>query len=104
MANAPATCGVAIDVPFHVAYVLVGMDDVMDTPGASRSSCGPLLEKLATASASVVAPTVTPVDTQAGNDTAFVVNSLPEAITVAMPDERSWSIVVLIGWVSQKPV
>src|SRR5437016_14398900 len=36
-AAAPATCGVAIDVPLNAPYLLFGSDDVIDTPGAETS-------------------------------------------------------------------
>src|SRR5262245_2189684 len=57
-AKPPVTCGVAIEVPDLLPKVLVGIEELILTPGAMRSTCGPLLEKLATLSLSSTAPTV----------------------------------------------
>jgi hypothetical protein len=67
-AAAPATCGVAIEVPLivFVAVLLLYQADVMLTPGAMMSTQVPKLEKLAAASLLWVAPTVIASATRAG--------------------------------------
>src|SRR4029079_5215022 len=94
-AHAPVTCGVDIEVPSKFAHVSSGTDESTLTPGAKRSSSVPRLLKLATASESSVAPTVTAVEMQPGAPTAFVNPLLPAAIAVAMSLERRLSIGVL---------
>src|SRR6266545_3364468 len=68
-AAAPATCGVAIDVPLivFVAESLEFQEDVMPTPGAKMSRQVPMLEKEAFASFCWVAPTVIAAGTRAGD-------------------------------------
>src|SRR4051795_13451166 len=60
-ARAPATWGVAIDVPLKLANPPPGTDEVMLEPGAQRSSTLPEFEKLEIWSSLVVEPTVTAV-------------------------------------------
>jgi hypothetical protein len=43
-AQAPATCGAAIDVPFQVSYPPPGTDDVMVDPGAKSDRNGATFE------------------------------------------------------------
>src|SRR5436309_15899315 len=64
-AAAPATCGVAIEVPLSVAYALPRYDDRIDCPGAITSGFtarffmfGPRDEKLEIVSVTSVEPTV----------------------------------------------
>ena len=38
MAQAPATCGAAIEVPWKLAYLRPGTEEVMTDPGASSES------------------------------------------------------------------
>ena len=60
-AATPATCGEAIDVPFHPPWKHVSQlltVDVMLTPGANTSRHVPQLENEARASVELVAPTV----------------------------------------------
>ncbi len=59
-AAAPATCGVAIEVPLMVfsSESLPIQADVMLLPGAKMSTQVPMLEKLDRASVLVVEPTV----------------------------------------------
>jgi hypothetical protein len=93
IANAPATGGAAIDVPSKVAKPAGGTDDVIGEPGASRDRKGATFENAHTASAaapeSPVAPTLTAVDTQAGELIASVNPVFPAATTVATPALRS---------------
>ena len=57
-AAAPATCGVAIEVPLSDPYVLAGSVLKIAVPGAPISTeCAPKFEKLASASVLVVAAT-----------------------------------------------
>ena len=58
MAQAPATCGVAIEVPDSSWYWAPGWHDKMSTPGAARSTVvTPKLEKSASTSFWSVAAT-----------------------------------------------
>src|SRR5688572_25663568 len=57
-AAAPAVCGDAIDVPFHVAVPPFCHADVMLTPGANQSTQVPQLENDARVSVLVLAPIV----------------------------------------------
>ena len=100
-ANAPATCGVAIEVPLSDAKPPPGTAELMLEPGASRSRICALLEKLDTVSDLVVEPTLIAVEMQAGAPMAEVRLSLPDAITVAIPAERRRSIAAFAGWSSQ---
>jgi hypothetical protein len=67
-AAAPATCGVAMDVPLMVlvAVSLVNQAEVMFTPGAKLSRQVPKLEKDARLSLMSVAPTVMAAGVLAG--------------------------------------
>ena len=65
--KAPATCGVAMDVPLQLWKALPGTEvELMAVPGASRLSQLALLEKFATVSVAVVAPTEMAVEIQPG--------------------------------------
>src|SRR5215217_5248572 len=94
-AQAPATCGAAIEVPLFWAKLPPGTDEVMPTPGASRSTIGDILELEAMASLSVVEPTVIALDMHPGAPTASVKPPLPEPTTVAMPATFRLSIIAL---------
>ncbi len=85
IANAPATCGVAIEVPLKLAKSPPGTDELIDVPGANTSMSSETFEKTATKSLSSTAPTLMAVEIQAGQEMALVKPPLPEAITVAMP-------------------
>src|SRR5262245_249978 len=106
-AHAPATCGVAIEVPLKFANPPPGMEELIETPGASRFKNGALLEKKAITSAPVpplpspTAPTLIAEEMQAGELMAFEKPLFPEAITVAIPAERKLSIMPLSGSLSQ---
>src|SRR5690606_36681063 len=67
-AAAPATCGVAIDVPLMVleSVSLPIQADVMSLPGAKMSTQRPMLEKLDRASVLVVEPTLMASSVRAG--------------------------------------
>ena len=65
-ANAPATCGVAIDVPFQLWYPPPGMDDAIPLPGATKSIHDAALLKPDIASGIVVEPTVIAEEMQPG--------------------------------------
>ena len=100
--STPADGGVALFVLHEGAEVRV-----IEAPGASRSRKGAELEKLDTASVccppdpSPVDPTLTALEMQAGSPIASVCPSLPEAMMVAMPAARSWSMIGLTGLESQ---
>ena len=84
-AHAPATCGVAIEVPLKVVNAPPGVDESMSVPGAKRSRSCDTFEKNATESISSTAPTLTAVEIQAGQEIALLQASLPDAATVAIP-------------------
>src|SRR5262249_26164224 len=104
-ANAPATCGAAIEVPAKQSYiwgfVVVTGDRISRLtapswqgwpppvpPGASRATIDAMLEKGEIASALVVDPTVIAVEMQDGEPTASRKPSLPDEMTVATPALR----------------
>src|SRR5688572_7135562 len=108
-AQAPATCGAAIEVPVFLAKLPPGTDDLMFTPGASRSTIPDILELgamvsflVVALSFTVVAPTVIALEMHAGAATALVKPLLPEAITVAIPADLRLSIIALRASESQK--
>ncbi len=70
-------------------------------PGASRSTYGDWLEKAETVSLSVVEPTATTLEMQAGALSPFRAPLLPEAATVVMPCCRSRSMMSFMGSSSQ---
>ncbi len=86
-AAAPATCGVAMDVPLivFVAVVPVYQADVMLEPGANRSRQVPKFENDERASVLVVAPTVTAAATRDGEPLQALVFSLPAATAKVTP-------------------
>src|SRR5829696_6442904 len=101
-AQAPATCGAAIEVPLSLEKLPPGTDDKMPTPGASRSTIPEKLELGAMVSRFVVMesfvvvlPTVIALEMHAGAATASVKPSLPEAITVAIPAAFRLSMMAL---------
>ena len=97
-AKAPATCGAAIDVPLRTAKLGVGLiDELIDSPGAKRSTIVETLEKAETASVWLVELTVIAVETQPGNALRFRCELLPEMITVATFSASSSSMTVLNG-------
>src|SRR5262245_9942894 len=102
IAQAPATCGAAMDVPSKAAKPPPGTDEVMTPPGARRLRIGALLEKFATKSDFVVAPTLMALEMQAGAEMPSAKPSFPEAMTVAMPTERRLSIIAFLGSVSRE--
>src|SRR5258705_859953 len=100
-AQAPVTCGAAIDVPLAITNAPPGYEEVMLSPGANRDRKGATFEKYATWSSLVVAATLTAVDTHAGALSWSRAPLLPEATTVAMPAARRLSMNGLKGWSSQ---
>src|SRR5215475_9499083 len=89
-ATAPATCGVAIEVPLKNAYVLVlcgtvAIEDRMLVPGATRSTTDDMLENDEIASLLVDDATVVAVEMHPGAPTAAVRLSLPAAMAVRTP-------------------
>src|SRR3990172_1470147 len=106
-AHAPATCGVAIDVPLFAAKLFPGTDDVIEEPGASKSKKLAVFEKLDMASVFVVELTLTTLDIHAGVLREFEEKSFPAAAIVAIPFERRLSTDCLIkkfeGSASQAP-
>src|SRR5690606_31708954 len=99
-ATAPATCGDAIEVPLMllVALLEVCHAEVIELPGAKRSTQLPQLEKLERASELVVEPTVIAAAARAGETLQAFWFSLPAATTTGMPRATSrstaWSRVV----------
>src|SRR5438876_6882191 len=107
-AQAPVTCGAAIDVPLLKPNPLPVTDELMDVPGASRLRKLAVCEKTATASpgraTSVVAPTLMALEMQPGAATprrnvgtplTGGMELLPAEITVAMPAARRLSMMSL---------
>src|SRR5262249_39113506 len=88
-ADAPVTCGVAIDVPLRVARAVsllpLTNDDTMLTPGAKMSTQVPKLENEARLSLASVAPTVIAAPTRAGESLHAFWFSLPAAIAYVTP-------------------
>ena len=81
-AIAPATCGVAIEVPLivFVAVSLVIHAEVMLEPGAKMSRHVPKFENDERASVLVVEPTVFAAATRAGDELHALAFELPAAI------------------------
>ena len=100
-AQAPATCGVAIEVPLRTANALPGTDELIADPGASSSTSGDEFENDEMTSDLSVEPTVIADEMQAGKLTALVKPLLPDAIATAMPFERSVSMIGLRASVSR---
>ena len=93
-AQAPATCGAAIDVPLRFPNAPPGIDERMVSPGASSERYWSVLLKLETRSAgrklpSVVEPTLMAEEMHAGDESPAAERLLPDAITVAIPAVRS---------------
>src|SRR5215471_1529642 len=95
IAQVPATCGAAIDVPLSAMYSPPGTDDVMSSPGAKSESDGATFENHETTSDLSVEPTLTADDTQAGVDICDVDALLPDAIVVAIPSAFRLSMIGL---------
>jgi hypothetical protein len=100
-AHAPATCGVAIEVPLKIANPPPGTEEFMLEPGARRDKKDAELENEDRVSDFVVEPTLTALDIQPGLLMEFVKPLLPEAMTVAMPTDLRLSIIAFSGAVSQ---
>ena len=83
-ATAPATCGVAIDVPLDERVPPASHVEVIDCPGANMSTHVPVLEKLARESADVDAPTVIAVSSPAGEKLHASRPLLPAATTTTI--------------------
>lgn len=96
MAQAPATCGVAMDVPERLSNPPPGTEETMPWPGANRDRKAAEFENAEIASAFVVDPTLTAVEMQPGALMALVNPSFPDAITVAIRAERRLSIAAFI--------
>src|SRR4051812_9295681 len=64
IAQAPATCGVAIDVPLNTAKPPPGTDELIEPPGAMSSTRLLMFENEETASFLSVEPTVIAVEMQ----------------------------------------
>jgi hypothetical protein len=73
----------------------VGTDERMERPGASSVRNDAEFEKAAIWSAFDTAPTLIAELMQPGANSAFELDSLPDAATVAMPTERSRSMISL---------
>ena len=94
-AHAPATCGVAIDVPLAKTYWLPGYEEYTEPPGASRLNKLLLLEKHEIDLSLFVEPTLTTLDTHAGHEIWLALPALPDATTVAIPALRRLPATVL---------
>src|ERR1700742_4759561 len=77
-AQAPVTCGADIDVPLDRPNWLLRTDERIAAPGANTSTRSPTFEKLTTTSLLVVALTAMAFEMQAGNETPFLLPSLPD--------------------------
>ncbi len=106
-AAAPATCGVAIEVPDIVASPPPVLAALMSTPGAVTSGLtapsamiGPLLENSASLSCLSTAPTVSASGASPGLPTQESQPSLPAAITKSVP---YWRVRVETASVSGPP-
>src|SRR5262249_22060191 len=88
IAQAPATCGAAIDVPSYTSKLPPGTEERIEDPGASSESWGDMSEKSETSSSFVVEPTLTADEIQAGNARAAGSPSFPAATLVGMPTDR----------------
>ena len=105
-AHAPETWGAAIEVPLLVSNPPPGMEELMPTPGARRSTREDMLELEAMLSPAetvgfAVEPTVIALEMHAGAPTAFVKELLPDEITVAALMELRLSMAALRASVSQ---
>ena len=100
-AHAPAVWGAAIEVPLKKAYASPGREELMDDPGARSEMKEAMFEKLETASAFVVDPTLMAVEMHAGAAIASRYPEFAEAMTVAIPTERRLSMASLRRSVSQ---
>jgi hypothetical protein len=65
--TAPETWGVAMDVPSRYLYPVTLLRDHTSSPGATTSSSGPQLEKLARSFTLLIAPTAIVSGQRAGN-------------------------------------
>src|SRR5690349_11547554 len=97
IAHAPATCGAAIEVPLNSLNPVPGTDEVIASPGANSDMNGATFEKIDTSFVLVVAPTLTALDTHAGEEMALPAKLFPEATTLAMPAARRLSMAGLYG-------
>src|SRR5206468_7514126 len=90
-----------MDVPLSMAKPPPVTDERMSSPGANSDMNGATFENDDTASDFVVDPTLTADEIQAGDDSAVGEPSLPDATTVAIPAERSVSMIAFSGSASQ---
>src|SRR2546425_917656 len=100
-AAAPATCGVAMDVPLmvFVDWSPVFQSDVVFTPGAKISTHGPKLENDAMLSLMSVAPTVSASGALAGEVLqASGAPELPAATAYTTPAAIEFSTAGFSGW------
>ena len=73
----------------------------MDSPGAKSEIKEATLEKIDRSSDLSVEPTLIAVEMQAGELMAATKELFPEATTLAIPTDRSWSIAGFLGSESQ---
>src|SRR5262245_3227499 len=100
-ANAPATCGAAIDVPLKYSYPPPRTDEAIDPPGASGDRKGAMPEKSDTSAVGLLDPTLTADEIHAGVVSDDPETLLPEATTLAIPSDRKLSILGFSGSLSQ---
>src|ERR671918_2511629 len=100
IAQAPATWGAATDVPLAIVVtpVTVVVEVAIFTPGATRDKKDAEFEEVQIFSSLgeeirfVLAPTLTADERQPGKLSSLVFESFPDAMTVAIPDDRKASI------------
>lgn len=88
-AQAPVTCGAAMEVPLLNEYASPGTDEYIEDPGARSEMKEAIFEKEETVFDEVVDPTLIAVEMQAGAPMALVYPLFPDEMTVAIPTERS---------------
>ena len=94
-AQAPATCGAAMDVPLNASKLPPGTDETIESPGARSERNDATFEKEEIWSLRSVEPTLTTEEMQAGDEMLVFVPLLPDATTVATPMDRRLSMIGL---------
>ena len=90
-----------MEVPLLTPNKLSGIDELMNSPGANSEMKEATFEKKDKLSALSVEPTLIAVEMQAGEFMAATKELFPEATTLAIPTDRSWSIAGFLGSESQ---
>ena len=92
-----------MDVPLNASKFPPGTDELIATPGASRSTSGPRLENWASASRLSVAPTVTAVEMQPGRG-GQLCRSAGTSATLTAREGRWAQITLPSGEVRRVPI